>query len=79
MFVIQVELDVTNPVEVVKNKKGRFAAFAANFFMSREKLKTRIEDVMSREMIRALETNIEAKLRENGVEARYKVKLISHD
>jgi hypothetical protein len=79
MFVIQVELDVTNPVEVVKKKKGKFAAFAANFFMSREKLKSRIEDVMSREMIQALETNIETKLRENGVEAKYKVKLIRHE
>lgn len=74
MPTITIEFEVDNAPEIVRHHKGRFAGFVAKYFMSRQKLKQKVEETICAEVVKGLEENVAQKLAEQGVRARLVVK-----
>ena len=69
MVTIRIQLDVQNPHEIVKQEKGFFTGAIAGLLMSREKLKQKVEEAISEEVVKALRENMEKGFAEKGVRA----------
>ena len=73
MININIQLDILNADDIVRKEKGAFVGAMANIFMSREKLKRKVEEVVRLEIEKALQENILFALQEKGVVADLKV------
>lgn len=70
MTTINISIDVLNPQEIVKSKKGFFAGILAQLFLSKKRLQLEVEKKMCEKIIEELRTHINEGLSKEGVEAK---------
>ena len=66
---IIIDIDVTNPEEVVKAHRGELVGIVAGVLLSKENRKIRVEKAVCEEIIKVLETELPKGLQEEMVEA----------
>lgn len=76
MIKIEIEIDVWNAEELVKKKKGAFIAGLASLFTSKSVLKSKVEEKMATEIVKNLQTQLNAALDMEGVKGKLRVKSI---
>jgi hypothetical protein len=67
MTTIQINIDVLNHHEIIKDKKGAIIGFFADLFMSDEKLQRKVEAKVTEEILKQLKESLAAGLRENNI------------
>ncbi|HYG39105.1 MAG TPA: hypothetical protein VD908_10810 [Cytophagales bacterium] len=70
MTTINITIDVLNPHEIVKKKKGFFAGLLAKFFLSKEKIKQEVEKKICEKIVEELRNHINEGLSNEGVVAK---------
>lgn len=79
MTTITISIDVYNPHEIVKTKKGLFTGLLAKFFISEKKIKQEVEKKICEKIIEELRRNISDGLSKEGVVARVKYSLFAEE
>lgn len=81
MTTINISIDVLNPQEIVRSKKGFLAGFFASLFLTEKKLKIEIEKRLAEKMIEELRKHIGEGFAKEGVDAkvRYSYEMENND
>ena len=72
---ISVQIDVLNPMEVLKHKKGKLMGSLFAMWMDEHELKTRIEEEICREVVRQLREKLDQRLNEEGIIAHLHIEV----
>jgi hypothetical protein len=70
MTTITISIDVYNPHEIVKAKKGFFAGLLTKLFVSEKRLKEEVEKKMAEKIIEEMRKNLNEGLTKEGVVAK---------
>lgn len=73
MAKVLIEIDVLNPKEIIKGKKGRFTTWFASLIYSEEDLKRKVEEKICAEIVKSLRENLDKGFEEQGVTAKVKI------
>lgn len=73
MAKVLIEIDVLNPHEIIKNKKGKVTNWFASLIYSDEDLKKKVEEKICKEIVQALRENIDKGFAEQGVAAKLRI------
>jgi flagellar basal body-associated protein FliL len=79
MIKIEIEIDVWNSEELVKEKKGAIIGTIASWFAGKKFLKSKVEEKMANEIVRNLHTQLNAALDLEGVKGNLRIKSILHE
>jgi len=72
---ISVKIEVLNPLEVIKHKKGRFMGSLVSLWMDEHDLKTKIEEEICKEVISQLREKLNQRLNEEGIIAHLHIEV----
>ena len=72
---ISVQIDVLNPMEVLKHKKGKFMGSILAIWMDEEQLRTRIEEEICKEVVSQLRKKLDQRLNEEGIVAHLHIEV----
>jgi len=70
---IVIDIDITNILEIVKNRKGRISAFLAKYLLKEETIHNEVESRVVDEIQKNLEKNLKIRLHQEGIKARVNV------
>lgn len=73
MAKVLIEIDVLNPHEIIKNKKGKVTNWFASLIYSDENLKKKVEEKICTELIQSLRENLDKGFEEQGVAAKLRI------
>lgn len=73
MAKVLIEIDVLNPHEIIKSKKGKVTNWFASLIYSDEDLKKKVEEKICKEIVQALRENIDKGFEEQGVAAKLRI------
>lgn len=76
MAVIQIEIDIENPNQVIERQKGKLTELFAGIFMDGKKLKREVEASVCKEIVKMLEPKIAQGLTEKGISANVKYTVV---
>ncbi len=74
---ITIDIDVTNPNDVVKAHKGELIKLLAGVLLSKDTKKSRVERAVCEEIVKALEIELPKGLKEEMIEANIKLNIES--
>ena len=72
---IIVDIEVTNPEEVLKAHRGDFVKLLTDVILTKESKKRRVEKAVCEEVIKVMEIDLPRGLKEEMVEANIKIRL----
>lgn len=70
---IVIDIDVLNPSEVIKNKKGTFLNWFSTVLYSEETRKKKVEQKICSELVKKLRENLDHGLRQEGIAAKIRI------
>lgn len=76
MMRITIDIDVTNPEEVVKAHKGELVGLIADVMLSKIKRKKKVEQAVCEEVIRMMKEEFPKGLQQEMVEANVKFNIV---
>ena len=76
MMRITIDIDVTNPEEVVKAHKGELGGLIADVMLSKIKRKEKVEQAVCEEVIRMMKEEFPKGLQQEMVEANVKFNIV---
>ena len=76
---LEIEIDVLNAEEVLKEHKGQLMSLITDVMMSKDKLKKKVERAIFDEMIKQLSEELPKALREEYINALVNYKIIDED
>jgi len=72
---IIIDLEVTNPEEVLKSHKGELVKLITDVLMSKEKKKRKVEKAVCEEVVKVLEVDLPRRLEEEMVKTNVKISI----
>ena len=72
---ISVKIDVLNPLEIIKHKKGKFLGSIFALWMDEDELKLRIEEKICKEVVNELREKLNQRLNEEGILAHLQIEV----
>lgn len=76
---ITIDIDVTNPEEVLKAHRGELVKLLTDVLLSKEKKKKRVEKAVCQEVVKVLKVDLPRSLKEELVEADVQIKIEGED
>jgi len=73
---ITIDIDVTNPEEVVKAHKGELVGLIADVMLSRTKRKKKVEEAVCDEIVRMMKEEFPKGMQEEMVEAKVEFNIV---
>jgi hypothetical protein len=70
MTTITISIDVFNPHEIVKTKKGFFAGLLTKLFVSEKRLKEEVEKKIAEKIVQEMRNKLNEELSKEGVIAK---------
>lgn len=72
---IIIDLEVTNPEEVLKSHKGELVKLITDVLMSKEKKKRKVEKAVCEEIVKVLQSDLPRRLEEEMVKTNVKISI----
>ena len=76
MMRITIDIDVTNPEEVVKAHKGELVGLIADVMLSKTKRKKKVEEAVCDEIVRIMKEEFPKGMQEEMVEAKVEFNIV---